>query len=103
MKVDGPNPIASDLKVGFNEETTSAVPDRSNDGAEHTQLQVSVSLSPNNIQSLKTQLSKLPEVRQSRVQALQQKIQSGSYKIDNYQLADAISAELFGPGNSDKP
>jgi len=97
MKIDGSNPLSGKMQVGFNEEAPSSVQERAEaSGLEQTELQGP--FSPNNLQSLKSQLDKLPAVRQNKVQALQQAIQNGSYEIDNYKLADAISAEFFGPG-----
>ncbi len=94
MKIDGPNRI----QLAFNDEAPSSVQEHpETTGEERSAFQIS--LSSNSIQSLKAQLDKLPDVRESKVQALQQAIQSGSYKVDNYQLADAISAELFGSTN----
>lgn len=97
MKIEGTNPLSGNL--GFGEEAASSVQERSGKAAEE-RTEFQISLGQNDIQSLKAQLDKLPDVRQGKVQALQQAVQNGSYKVDNYQLADAIAAELFGAGKS---
>lgn len=97
MKIDGTNPLSGNL--GFGEEAPSSVQERSGTGSEEG-AELRISLGQNNIQSLKAQLDKLPDVRQNKMQALQRAVQNGSYEVDNYQLADAIWAEFFGPGKS---
>lgn len=52
-----------------------------------------------NISSLATQLGNFPPVRQERVQALQQAVQSGSYKVDGANVAQSMLGELYGTGS----
>lgn len=46
------------------------------------------------IQRLKAQLAQVPDVRSDRVSALSQKVQQGSYKPTNQQIADAMVSEI---------
>lgn len=46
------------------------------------------------IQRLKAQLAQVPEVRSDRVAALSQKVQQGSYKPTNQQIANAMVSEF---------
>lgn len=46
------------------------------------------------VQRLKSQLAQMPEVRSDRVAALSQKIQQGSYKPTNDQIANAMVSEI---------
>lgn len=46
------------------------------------------------IQRLKAQLAQVPDVRSDRVSALSQKIQQGSYKPTNQQIANAMISEI---------
>lgn len=55
-----------------------------------------VSLSASTVQSLKTQLSSAPNVREERVAALRQAVNSGQYNPSPQQIANAIHADLFG-------
>lgn len=55
---------------------------------------VSASLS-----SLATQLGNFPPVRQERVQALQQAVQNGTYKVDGANVAQSMLGELYGTGS----
>jgi flagellar biosynthesis anti-sigma factor FlgM len=50
------------------------------------------------VQQLKTQLLQMPEVRASRVAALQQQVQQGTYQPSNEQIAGALFSELFAAG-----
>ena len=56
---------------------------------------VSVSLS-SGAQTYAAALQGLPDVRQARVQALRQQVQSGTYTVDNHQLSEAMANDLFG-------
>ncbi|GEM_PF-1688756 len=56
---------------------------------------VSVRLSSGS-QTYAAVLQGLPEVRQQRVQALRQQVQSGAYTVDNHQLGEAMANDLFG-------
>ncbi|HXX20297.1 MAG TPA: flagellar biosynthesis anti-sigma factor FlgM [Candidatus Acidoferrum sp.] len=46
------------------------------------------------VQKLKAQLAQMPEVRSDRVAVLSQKIQQGSYKPTNEQIANAMVSEI---------
>jgi flagellar biosynthesis anti-sigma factor FlgM len=44
-----------------------------------------------------TELGAFPTVRQERVQALRQKVQSGNYKVDAGKVAQSILGDAFKP------
>jgi len=48
------------------------------------------------VQELKTQLEKMPEVRQEKVQELQNAISNGTYEADSGKIADAMITDLVG-------
>jgi len=48
------------------------------------------------VQSLEAQVLAQPEIRQAKVQALQQAIGNGEYSVSAGQVADAIANELRG-------
>lgn len=50
------------------------------------------------IQQLKAQLAQTPEVRASRVAALQQQMQQGTYNPGNEAIANAMIADFSGSG-----
>lgn len=54
------------------------------------------------VQRLKTQLAKLPEVRQERVQALQKAVHDGTYEVGAGKIADAMLTDLLGPQSGSK-
>jgi flagellar biosynthesis anti-sigma factor FlgM len=60
-------------------------------------VQFSGSLSE--LQQLKAQLTGMPDVRASRVTALQQQMQQGTYQPSNEAIANAMLNDLFGPGS----
>lgn len=68
---------ASDVKVSDRAQLTS-------NGASLTQLKANV--------------SQVPEIRQDRVQALQQAVNKGSYNPSSQQLADALSSDALAAG-----
>jgi len=49
------------------------------------------------VQQLEAELAGLPEVRQEKVQPLQQAVQEGRYQVSDEQLAQAIFADLLAP------
>jgi negative regulator of flagellin synthesis FlgM len=51
---------------------------------------VKLSSAHGEVQTLAASLNKVPEVRTERVQALQQRVQSGQYNPDSKKVADAI-------------
>jgi len=59
-------------------------------GAEDT---VSLSGKHGEVRNLASQLAHVPEVRADRVNALQQKVQTGNFRPDSEKVADAIIAE----------
>jgi len=50
------------------------------------------------VQQLKAQLAQTPDVRATRVAALQQQVAQGTYQPSNEQIAGAMFADLLGPG-----
>ncbi len=50
------------------------------------------------VQSLQAQVLAQPEIRQAKVQSLQQAIDNGEYSVPVSQLADALVSELGGAG-----
>ena len=58
--------------------------------------QVKLSADQQNADQLKTELNRLPEVRQDRVEQLRLAIQSGSYQVTDEQIAEAIISDTIG-------
>jgi flagellar biosynthesis anti-sigma factor FlgM len=52
------------------------------------------------LSSLVTQLGNVPDVREQKVDALRAQIQSGQFRIDKPQVANAIVDELLGPNSN---
>jgi len=57
---------------------------------------VQLSSTHGEVQTLAASLNNVPEVRTSRVQALQQRVQSGQYNPESQQVADAIIKDHSG-------
>jgi|SRR5579863_3811427 len=53
-----------------------------------------VSLDQSGVQTLAAQAAQLPEIRAEKITALQQAIQSGSYRVPAEKIANAILAEI---------
>jgi len=58
--------------------------------------QASFSYDGTRVQSLKTQVLAQPEIRQAKVQALQQAISNDQYSVLPGQIAEALASELGG-------
>jgi flagellar biosynthesis anti-sigma factor FlgM len=89
MKIDGAIPISENIQTQNiarrGGTTPQSTPAPNVDGQDQAQL----SAQAGNVAQLKGALSQVPDIRQERVQALRQAV-SGSYRISNQQLADAV-------------
>jgi len=96
MRVDAPSSFSDGLqpdKIGRS--GTASQQNRSapaGSGADQAKL----SVNRDTIQQLKSSLSQVPEVRQDRVDALRQAINSGTYQVSDQQLGDAMANDLLG-------
>jgi flagellar biosynthesis anti-sigma factor FlgM len=61
--------------------------------------QTSFSFDQTRVQSLEAQVLAQPEIRQAKVQSLQQAIGNGEYSVPPAQIADALMSELSGTEN----
>jgi flagellar biosynthesis anti-sigma factor FlgM len=75
--------------------TTAEIASSSTDAGDTVQLSGTLS----EVQRLKTQLARVPDVRASRVGPLQQQVQQGTYQPSSEQIASAMMSELFGAGS----
>jgi len=99
MRID-PNQFLGNLQPDNVQQTSNrgAQPAQSEETQENggvdadDQFQPSATL--DQIQRLKAQLAQVPEVRSDRVAALSQKVQQGTYKPSNQQIADSMVSEL---------
>ena len=57
--------------------------------------QAQLSADSSTVRQLQANLSKLPEIRQDRVDALRQAMSSGSYQVSDQQLGDAIASDVL--------
>lgn len=97
MNVSFPNSISSGSQVGDSQPVRpSSNKSAQSTGSSGAQQGVEISLSETGVETLKAQLANLPDVRQERVQALQQAVNNGTYQVSNKQIANAIHADLFG-------
>jgi len=95
MRVDGPHSVPENLQP--DKVARAGSPTQQNRSAPvdsgHDLAQLSVG--KQTIQQLKANLSQVPEVRQDRVEALRQAVSSGSYKVSDQQLSDAIASDML--------
>lgn len=96
MRIDGALPVPENQQTQkVANSGASASQGRSapiNAGQDQAQL----SVDSGTVQLLQAKLSQLPDVRQDRVGALRQSINSGSYQVSDQQLANAIGTDLLG-------
>lgn len=94
MNISFPNSAASSSKVDSEQRVQNQNAPRS---PENTGITPSdVSLTGPTVQTLRTQLTSVPDIRQERVTALRQAVNSGQYNPTGQQIADAIHSDLFG-------
>lgn len=55
----------------------------------------SLSIDQVRVQALEAEVARYPEVRRDKVEALQQSIADGNFRIDAPKIADALMSELF--------
>jgi len=96
MRVDGPLPSPESLQPQNVSRPGSPTQQNRPAPVDSDQDQAQLSVDNSTMQSLKASLSRMPEVRQERVDALRQAISSGSYQVSDQQLSDAISSDLLG-------
>jgi negative regulator of flagellin synthesis FlgM len=96
MRIDAPLPLPENIQTQNLTRSGSSAQPNSAALAASTQDQAQLSVDSGTLQQLKSTLSQLPEVRQDRVNALRQAVNSGSYQVSNQQLADAIGSDLLG-------
>jgi len=105
MRID-PNQFLGNLQSDNVQQTNTrgSQPSQSQQTGENSGVDADDQFQPSptldQIQRLKAQLAQVPEVRSDRVAALSQKIQQGSYKPTNPQIANGIVSELGGNNRS---
>lgn len=94
MRIDpNPGPQIAEANSNPSESSASASQTAANQmaGEDHTEL----STSGAQVQELVAQASRLPEIRQERVQSLRQAIQSGQYQSSPEQVAGAMFEHMM--------
>ncbi len=62
-------------------------------GEAHDEARLSVDL--DKVETLRSQLSRLPEVRQERVEAIRQAVREGRHQVSDQQIAEALHTQLL--------
>jgi flagellar biosynthesis anti-sigma factor FlgM len=96
MRVDGPFSSPESLPPDQVGRSGSASQSNRSTPAGSGQDQAQLSVDNDTIQSLKSTLAQVPEVRQERVAALRQAMSQGSYQVSDQQLSDAMASDLLG-------
>ncbi len=100
MRVDAPLPLPENLQLQKVERSGSSTNQSRLASVESNQDKAQLSVDSERIEQLKAALSRVPEVRQERVDALRQALGKGSYQVTDQQLADAIHSELQTGGTT---
>jgi flagellar biosynthesis anti-sigma factor FlgM len=96
MRVDGPLSVPESVQAEQVARPGSPTQQNRPAPVDSDQDQAQLSVDGGTIQQLKATLSQVPDVRQTRVEALQQAIGSGSYQVSDQQLSDAIASDVLG-------
>jgi negative regulator of flagellin synthesis FlgM len=94
MRVDAPLSLPDDLQPQKVERSGSSTNQNRLASVKSNQDKAQLSVDSERIEQLKADLSRVPEVRQERVDALRQAIGNGNYQVTDQQLAAAIHSEL---------
>jgi negative regulator of flagellin synthesis FlgM len=96
VKINWSNPqvdlLKADLPASAAKNSSIAQPS----GAEQKD-EANFSSSSQRVSQLAIQAANAPEVRQERVEALRQRVQSGEYKVDARRVAEAMFSDLSLP------
>jgi flagellar biosynthesis anti-sigma factor FlgM len=99
MKIDGSNPFPDTQSTTFKRASVSGG-NESNEVNETPDTDGASLSSGSNVSALAAQVKQMPDIRQERVAALRQAVQSGQYQVSDKQIAEALHAQLLGPGSS---
>ena len=100
MKID-PNVSLPQNSASQRVEQSSSAPARAQGekatvARKDVQDQAQISVDQGRVNQLQAEVTRLPDVRQDRVEALQRAVQDGSFQVSNEQIADKLFAELLG-------
>ena len=90
-----PDPVKSSHNSGVQSKGAASASGAHPAAGEDT---VSISSTHGELQTLTASLANVPEVRTDRVNALQQRVDSGQYQPDSQKIADAILVDQAGRG-----
>jgi flagellar biosynthesis anti-sigma factor FlgM len=96
MRIDSSVPLSENQPTSQTTSAGTSATQTSSSSIASDQDQAQLSIDTSTIQSLKTLLSQVPEIRQSRVEALRQSVNNNSYQLSDQQLGEAIGSDLFG-------
>jgi len=96
MRIDAPLPTPDNVQTQNVSRPGTPAQQGSASAVPSGQDQAQLSVDSGTVQQLKSRISQLPEIRQERVNALRQAVNSGSYQVSNQQLGDAIGSDHWG-------
>lgn len=99
MKIDGSNPFPETQTATFKRANVSEGTE-SNEVNETPDTDGASLSSGSNISALAAQVKQMPDVRQERVDALRQAVESGQYQVSDKQIAEALHAQILSTGSS---
>jgi flagellar biosynthesis anti-sigma factor FlgM len=95
MKIDGSNPFPETQSSTFRRANTSQGTE-SNEVSGNADVDGASLSTGSSVSALAAQVQQMPDVRQNRVDALKQAVESGQYQVSDEQIADALQAQVFG-------
>jgi flagellar biosynthesis anti-sigma factor FlgM len=101
MRIDAGNPLLETQAPTIDRTPSQSAANSAQTGGVRNSDEASFSAG-NTISTLASQLEGLPDVRQDRVAALKQAIETGQYRVSDAQIAGALQAQLLPTGSSDQ-
>jgi negative regulator of flagellin synthesis FlgM len=99
MKIDGSNPFPETQTATFKQASVSEGTE-TNEVNETPDTDGASLSSGSNVSALAAQVKQMPDVRQERVAALRQAVESGQYQVSDKQIAEALHAQILSTGSS---
>jgi flagellar biosynthesis anti-sigma factor FlgM len=93
MKIDAPLSFPENRPPEKVERAGSSVGQKRSSRTSTARDEARLSIDQDKVETLKSELSRLPEVRQERVEVVKQAVREGRQQVSDQQLAEAIHSE----------
>ena len=93
MKIDAPLPLPENRPPEKVERPGSSMSQKGSSRAGGARDEARLSVDRDKVETMRSELSRLPDVRQDRVDAVRQTVRQGRHPVSDQQLAEVIHSE----------